>query len=464
MIFVKTKVLDAKDKQIKDLTNLVHTLISQIDILQKRVVYLEGELAKYKTPKNSRNSSVPPSKDENRPVKTQSLRKSSGKKSGGQPGHKGHNLEMSATPDQVIEHIPDFCNNCGNDLSLVQPTLCLKRQVIDLPPIPKVECIEHRAYAKTCQCGHCTEGQLPAHLKAPVQYGNNIEALVGYLHARQYLPYQRLSEALSTCFGVKISQGSIDNMLQRLSEKAQGVYDRIHQKISEALVVGSDETGAKVNGKKHWIWAWQTPDYNYISVSPSRGYLTIKEEFPDGLPNAVLCHDAWKPHFQMQTRDHQLCIAHLLRDLEFLEKRYQHPWPIECKTLFYDCLELKRVLLPDQYDKECSQRDALEERMDRLLETAIDPKHKELVTFSKRLIKYRQHLLVFLYQQQVPADNNGSERAIRNVKVKQKVSGQFRSFEGAKVFVTLRSVIDTLIKQSLDVLPNLQLIAKLGAE
>jgi len=459
----ETQGLDTKDEQIKELTKLVNKLMKHIEVLEAKVEKLENQLARYQTPKNSTNSSVPPSKDENRPMKSQSLRKSSGKKSGGQPGHKGHTLKMSATSDHTIKYIPQFCGGCGNDLGEREAILELRAQEIDLP-LPKTITTEHQTYRKNCQCGHVTTGRLPEHLKAPVQYGSGVEAIIGYLHARQYLPYQRLCEILSACFGLKISQGSIDNIIQRLSQKAEGIYERIRHEISQAPVVGSDETGAKINGKKSWVWTWQSDLYTYISVSPSRGYSVIKEEFPEGLPNAILCHDAWKPHFKCPARTHQLCLAHLLRELEYLEKRYDHPWSTKCKKLFLDSLKLKNELLLDLYKSDCPQRLAIEKRMDRLLQTPIDKKHKELLSFSKRLKKYRENLFVFLYHEQVPADNNGSERAIRNVKVKQKISGQFKSFRGAQNFVTLRSLIDTLIKQSLDILPNLQLIAKLTPE
>lgn len=450
----KQQVLDSKDKQIKELTDLVSKLIGRIDVL-------ENELAKYRTPKNSSNSSVPPSKDENRPNKNQSLRTSSGKKSGGQPGHKGHTLEISATPDQIVTYVPDFCGSCGNDLYHLKPTFQLSRQEVDIP-MPKIIYTEHQAYEKTCQCGHTTTGQLPKNLKGPIQYGYGVEAIVGYLHTRQYLPYQRLTEILSTCFGLKISQGSIDNIIERLSGKAQGIYQGIQQEISQASVVGSDETGAKVNGKKNWIWTWQNKKYTYITVSPSRGYTVIDSNFPKGFPNATLSHDAWRAHLKCEAKKHQLCIAHLLRELNYLKERYpKHPWAEKCRWLFLDSIELKKTLLPRQYLEENTERLDIEERLDRLLEEQIDEKFKEVVTLHKRLIKYRNHLLVFLYQHDVAPDNNGSERAIRNIKVKQKVSGQFRSFRGAENFVVLRSVVDTLIKQSLDILPHLKLIAKL---
>lgn len=449
--------MDAKDIQIKELKDLVAQLVNRIEILER-------ELDQYRTPKNSSNSSIPPSKDENRPKRSQSLRRISGKKPGGQHGHKGHTLEVSTNPDQIISYIPDFCNSCGTNLIHLDPIHELSRQEVDIP-IPKVVYTEHQSFQKTCQCGHTTTGKLPAYLKAPIQYGSGVEAMVGYLHTRQFLPYRRLSEMLSTCFGIKTSEGSIDNIIERLSEKSQVVYQRIHQQISQASVVGSDETGVKINGKKNWIWTWQNKKYTYLTVSPSRGYTVINTEFPSGFPNTTLCHDAWRAQLKCEANAHQLCIAHLLRELHYLEERYpKHWWASKCKEVFLDSIELKRKLLAQQYPEENRERSELEKRMDRLLEKSVNKKYKEVGTLLKRLKKYRAHLFVFLYKYDVPADNNGSERAIRNVKVKQKISGQFRSFRGAQNFVILRSIIDTLIKQSLDILPNLNLIAKLSPE
>jgi len=448
----KQDVLNPKDKQIQELTELVTKLLNRIESLER-------ELAKYRTPKNSSNSSVPPSRDENRPKKSQSLRKASGKKSGGQEGHKGHTLKMSTNPDEVITYIPEFCNDCGNNLDHSVATLKTKRQQVDIP-IPKTIVKEHQSYQKTCQCGHTTISELPEYLKAPIQYGSSIEAMVGYLHTRQYLPYQRLRETLATCFGIKISQGSIDNIIERLSVKAQGFYQRIHQQIGQELVVGSDETGVKINGEKNWIWTWQNNSYTYITVSPSRGFKVIDATFPEGFPNTTLCHDAWRAQVKCKAKAHQLCIAHLLRDLYYLEERYpDHLWATQCKQVFLDSLDLKRRLSPQCYLEGNTQRAALEERLDRLLDQTLDKEHKEVLTLMKRLKKYRKHLFVFLYEYDVPADNNGSERAIRNIKVKAKISGQFRSFRGAQNFVTLRSVIDTLIKQSVEILPSIQAIA-----
>lgn len=189
----------------------------------------------------------------------------------------------------------------------------------------------------------------------------------------------------------------IDNLIGRQTSKAEGIYKRIQQEISNSSVVGSDETGVKINEKKHWIWTWQNDQYTYIHQSSSREYAAVEEVFAQGLPKAILNHDAWKPHFQCPARGHQLCTAHLLRELQYLEKRYDNSWSGKCKKILLDSLQLKKNMTPAQY-AQCPQRDEIEDRLDRLLHIHVDIKHKELLTFSKRLIKYR---LTFLYEQEV---------------------------------------------------------------
>jgi len=163
------------------LINTNGKLMGRISLLESKIVDLEKELARYRNPKNSRNSSIPPSKDENRPKKTQSLRENSKRKPDGQPGHKGHTLEMKANPDVITDHIPCFCSCCGHDLSGIGAELSSKRQVVDLPTIRPV-CTEHRSYYKTCPCGEENKAAYPQHVNAPVQYGSGVERLVGYLH------------------------------------------------------------------------------------------------------------------------------------------------------------------------------------------------------------------------------------------------------------------------------------------
>jgi transposase len=452
--------LDSKDIQIQNLINMNLKLMERINFLELRVKDLENRLSKYENPKNSRNSSVPPSKDENRPSKNQSLRESSDRKSGGQPGHKGHTREMTAHPDVVLEHSPDYCNCCGRDLSDIVAELSSKRQVIDIPVVRPV-CTEHRSYTKICPCGKRTRADFPARVNSPVQYGSGIECMVSYLHSRQYLPYQRMKELLRDCFGISLSEGSIDNIIRRFAGKALPVYGMLKAAVSNSAVIGCDETGAKVDGRKHWVWTYQTDDFTVLAMSASRGLKAIRSHFSSGFGNAVLCHDAWRTYFNYRDNLHQLCCAHLLRELNYIEERYRSAWATKIKLLLLEAMVLKKTLDKDLSRVQLEAIAVLEQRLDKILETSLDKTHKEAVSIQKRLVKYRKSILTFLYHHKVPPDNNASERAIRNVKVKQKISGQFKSGRGADDFCVIRSVVDTLIKRSQNILENMTLIAKL---
>lgn len=456
-------ILDSRDKQIQDLVNMNLKLMERIVFLEARVVELENRLAKYENPKNSRNSSVPPSKDENRPKKTQSLREDSDRKSGGQPGHKGHTLEMTANPDFVTEHIPGFCRCCGNDLSGISAELSSIRQVVDIPVI-RPACREHRSYFKICPCGEKTKADHPVGVNAPVQYGSGIESMVGYLHSRQYLPYRRMKEFFKDCFGTGLSEGSIDNIIQRFASKALPVYGMLTTAISNSPVIGGDETGAKVDGRKHWVWAYQTESLTLLAMSPSRGLKAIKSHFPNGFGKAILCHDAWKTYFNYSDNLHQLCCAHLLRELNYIEERYKSGWAEKLKALLKEAIVLKKTMEENPTPFQEKSISDLEKRMDIILAISQIPEHKEAGSMQKRLLRYRNSIFTFLYHHKVPPDNNASERAIRNVKVKQKISGQFKSERGADDFCVIRSVVDSLIKRSKNVMENLSLIANLAPE
>ncbi|MCH6202201.1 IS66 family transposase [Aquiflexum sp. LQ15W] len=464
-IFKETSLfsLDHRDKQIAELVNLNLRLLDRIRFLEIRVTELEKELARYKNPKNSTNSSVPPSKDENRPKKTQSLREHTGRKPGGQPDHKGHTLEMSSSPDILIDHIPQYCTCCGRDLSEVPAKLSSCRQVVDLPVITPV-CTEHRSYSRICPCGKKNRAAFPGNVNAPIQYGSGVETMVSYLQARQYVPYRRTKELLRDCFGINLSEGSIDNIIGRFAAKAAPLYAKIKAAVSKSPVIGADETGAKVDGNRQWVWTYQTVEFTLLAISQSRGLKAIKSHFPGGFGNAILCHDAWRAYFSYSENLHQLCCAHLIRELNYIVERHKSEWADCLRTLFREAISLDKKMkgLPDPEEGKNIAR--IEERLDNLLALPIDPKHEEAVSMQKRLVKYRQSLLVFLHYPEVPPDNNASERAIRNIKVKQKISGQFKSEKGAESFCVIRSVVDTLIKKSENVLQNLTHIAKLQPE
>jgi hypothetical protein len=309
------------------------------------------------------------------------------------------------------------------------------------------------------------DSDFPSHLTAKVQYGAGVEALVGYLHARQYLPYQRMKEFFTDVMDLPVSVGGINNILKRLTQKALPHYEQIKERLYQSVFIGTDETGVKVNGQKDWMWTWQNDALTFIVHSDNRGFKTIEDTFIHGLPNATLQHDRFACHFKCNALHHQICMSHLLRDLQYIIELYPAcKWAIEMKVLIGQALQLKKELTICQYYSPCEQREKLNNKLDELLRLTLNENHSKARTLQKNLLKYQQYILYFLYHPKVPPDNNGSERAIRNIKVKQKISGQFKSEQGASGFATLRSVIDTTIKSGQNVLKALSLIAKLGTE
>lgn len=192
----------------------------------------------------------------------------------------------------------------------------------------------------------------------------------------------------------------------------------------------------------------------YISVSRNRGFETIAKHFPDGLLKSVLVHDCWRAHFKTKAKDHQICLAHILRELNyFIEKK--NKWAYQMARLIRNSMELKRKIVENitvSYEVQIKQ---IESKLHDILKREIQDKDKKLKTFKQRLIRYEGYILTFLKVLEVPPDNNFSEQAIRNIKVKDKVSGQYRSYQGATNYAILRSIIDTSIKRNANVFHTL---------
>lgn len=433
----------------------IDALLNRVDYLEHEVVRLTDRLAKYENPKNSKNSSRPPSSDFPKLPKTQSLRGSSGKKQGGQSGHDGTTLKMVTNPDIIEKHCPSFCTCCGEDLSTIPAIFVGKRQVIDIPPIIPVV-TEHQLFNKCCKCGHLNQSSFPTGVNAPVSYGENVQALTAYLSVRQYLPFKRLAELLSNLFGLSVSTGGIDYILTKMKTKASVAYESIRQNVLKNKVIGADETGISINGTNNWAWTFQHKRATFISVHKNRGFNAIKEIMPEGLQNNILVTDCWSSYFKTDAAKHQLCTAHLLRELNHFEEKYQNDtWAGRMSHLITKALDLRRD------NKET--KDNVEEILQSFSELVIEPLNKDLkdmVAFQKRMVKYSDHLFNFLLNKDIPPDNNGSERAIRNFKVKQKISGFFKSDEGANIYATIRSVIDTSIKNKQNPFEIIRLIAQ----
>jgi transposase len=339
-------------------------------------------------------------------------------------------------------------------LHAIESTSFTRRQLVDLPADFSLEYIEHRSHVKTCpQCSLANRGMFPDYLRAPIQYGARIEAMTGYLSVYQYMPYDRIRKLFNHFFGFRISTGTIDTFLNNLSEKATPVYGKIRDMICKSPVVGSDETGCRVNGKNHWFHVWQTPALTFIVAFVSRGYAAIEKHFADGFIHSVYVSDCLASQLKVKSKAHQLCMAHLLRELTNFAEKLGRQWSVQMKELFKRTIEFKKTMTEEDYLKQPEEVIKFNKQLDKLLETDFSEFHSKEQSFIKRLIKHRQSVFTFLTHHHVPPDNNASESAIRNVKVKMKVSGGFRNKEGkgADRYAKIRSVVDTTIKNGQDV-------------
>jgi len=424
--------------------------------LRKEIDRLNNRLSKYETPKNSSNSSKPPSSDFPKQRNNNSLRKPSGKKPGGQKGRKGNTLKMVAKPDKIEEYTPNYCPLCGRDLTSLPAGLVGSRQVIDIPAVQPIV-TEHRVYQKQCTCSHCIQGSFPSGINTPVSYGPGVLSLVAYLNARQYIPIKRAVEMLNHIFNLSISTGGVSYLLNKITDKAQPALEAIRQQVLGSSVIGADETGVNINGKNHWAWTFQNEKATYIAVHPSRGVAAIEAIMPEGFEDSILVTDCWRAYFKFGAMNHQLCLAHLQRDLLYLKQRFpNNTWINKIDALIRNALLLHKNQQVTKEKVEEVQRSFV-----LLLEEPITNKDlKELITFQKRLVKYQDYIFGFLSNPQIPPDNNGSERAVRNFKVKQKVSGFFKSDIGSQIYATLRSIIDTAIKNNQNPYQVMRLLAK----
>jgi transposase len=433
----------------------------ELRTIKEKFEKLEQKIALMKGGRDSRTSSTAPSQDIGR-SNSCSLRPPSERKSGGQPGHAGHHLEMTDTPDEIIDHNPSVCTCCGTNLEAVPCDDFSRRQVVDIPPVQPFY-TEHRSHIKTCpSCGMKNKGVFPDRITAPIQYGPVVEATIAYLSVFQYIPYQRIVYFFKHLLGLSISEGTIDSLLEKFSQKAAPVYEQIRQLILSAPEVGADETGCRVNGKKHWFHVWQSQWLTFIVAFAHRSYEVVEEYFPGGFIHAIFTSDCYASQLKTPAMAHQLCLAHLLRELKNFETSLCDTWSPQMIALLCQAWDLKDSMTPNDYNNLPKQVDDINKRLDELLDVDCSMFHEKEQAFIKRLIKHRNSILTFLYYEKVMPDNNASERSIRNVKVKMKVSGQFRNDKGkgADRYAIIRSVVDTVIKSGHDVYAVLLSISK----
>ena len=432
-------------KSKEELRDLTH------EELLKYIENLQDNLVQEKPPKNSSNSSIPSGKEISTPKRNQSTRKKGGK-NGGQFGHNGITLKQSNTPDEIIDIAFNInsCQKCGFDISKVLAKLHEKRQVLDLDLQDTLQKItQYQSYSKECpRCGHINHDNSYPQMVAPhISYGTNIMAIVVYLSVVHYVSYKRIVQTLQTLYKITISEGTVDSLLKRASKLSKNEIDKIVSELSIADKVGIDETGVKVNGCRDWNWVFQNDSCTFIVHNKSRGSKVIGENFEDGFVNAIVVHDNYSSYNSLIANGEQLCLAHKLRDLNYA---------IECDNsqVMKDMkLLLQEAMIDHKLDLLPQQREVLKEQyllmLDKFLEIETTPKSetsKQINSFKKA----RDKIFTFLLHPNIPPDNNGSERAIRNLKVKLKVSQQFKSPQGAKDYATLRSLIDTARKREMN--------------
>jgi len=437
----------------------------QIALLSEQVKALQERQAK-----DSHNSHLPPSSD--RFVRQpRSLRKKSGKPSGGQKGHEGHSLHLSETPDEVIRHPVDSCAHCQHDLREVASLQQERRQVIDLPP-QRLLIQEHQAEQKCCpRCQQITSAVFPSHVLSPVQYGPRLGAMAVYLIQQQLLPYERASEIIADLLGPHLSVGTLVELVARCAHLLAPVEQWIKDQLCKAQVLHQDETGLYVQGKRQWMHVSATSRLTHYQVHAKRGQDALQAIgiLPDF--EGVSVHDGWKSYLRYGCV-HALCNAHHLRELTGIEEMYHQPWASEMKQLLLDikaAVEQARAdgrshLHPDEWhDWKTRYTDLLllGEQANPVVEEAV-PKKKgrrkqhPARNLLDRLTLYRDAVLRFAVNFAVPFDNNQAERDLRMVKVQQKISGCFRSQAGAEAFCRIRGYLSSLRKQGLHPLTALE--------
>jgi transposase len=460
-MFTRKQLLEISKTTPEALVDIVLILQEQVQELTQRVTQLEDQIAK-----NSRNSGKPPSSDGLNKPKPKSLRKKTGKKQGGQKGHKGHNLKKAENPDHIIS-IPVTSCSCCADLTNVPVTNLDCRQVFEIPE-PKLEVFEYQSEIKTCsECGKTNKGQFPEGVNSSVQYGPRFRGMLVYMQNQHFMPADRLSQMVSDLYGTSVSVATILDASSRIYYNLASFEDDIIDALIDSEVVHVDESGVRTVKKLYWLHSASTEYLTFYGVHEKRGSLAM-DHF-EILPNFTgrLIHDFWKPYLKYDC-NHGLCNAHHLRELTFLFEQQGQIW---AKDMFELLLEMNFFVSKQNGQLTSEQTEPWVKRYREIIFEGWDgnplPKKPPLKkkrgrraktkaqNLLTRLGEFEDSVLAFLHDINVPFTNNLAEQDIRMIKVRQKISGCFRTVHGAEHFARIRSYLSTARKQRQNILGSI---------
>ena len=461
----KLEQLDREQLKQLDQESLIGVILilqQQLAEQQELIQKLQDQLAK-----DSHNSGKPPSSDGLKKGKRKSLRRSGQRPRGGQRGHKGRTLMQVAEPDHVIVHRLTDCPHCQTELEAVAAQRHEKRQVFDIPPA-RIEVTEHQAEVKQCPgCGVCVKGAFPANVSQPTQYGLRLKAVACYLYSQQFIPLTlaRIRELLTALYGDAPSEPVVLAAARQLASRTQASLEQIRQHLIAAPVVHFDESGMRVAGRLRWLHVASTAKLTQYHVHDKRGHIGMRAGGILPYYKGVALHDYWRSYLKFSDCRHSFCNVHHLRDLAFIVEQYDQAWAAEMKRLLCDIKDevaatsQRHTALPAhrlayyeaEYDALIAQGFAANPSPPKTKPKPIGrPKQSPPKNLLDRLHKHKAGVLAFMYDFRIPFDNNLVERDVRMIKVQQKVSGCFRTEDGAHIFCALRSYISTARKHGLN--------------
>lgn len=422
----------------------IDELVEIIVELQAKVKQLEDQPKR--PPKTPRNSSIP--SGQSRKGKRQ---KKQPAKRGPKEGHIGTS-RTQAKPDVVLELRVEQCEACGADLREVEQPVVGSSQVVDLPPMRPVVIEARRCAAHCPACGHEQAAEYPAGLEAERVFGPRLEAVVHYLHLAHPLSYVRVQDILHDLYGLDISLGALVNAVRRGRDTFRAAAQTILDDVRTSGVIGSDETGARIDGQTAWLWVVQTDSSAYYTIAPTRGAVVLDRLMGDALPT-VWVSDLAKAQLKQPAVLRQICLAHQTRDLQYAIDAQRCTWAYRFQALLFRAMRLgkrRETIPPHEYGRQVI---AIEHACDALLEQV--PRSPESQTLRQRFLLHRQHLFTFLVVPNVPPTNNASEQALRNSVIYRKVTGGFRSEWGASAYANVVSVLETARRRGQDFLNTL---------